>query len=123
MQKVVIFLMLAALPMFAFAEQCAFTENQLLGKWLASSDTEFFGEMELRLEGNHRIFNSWLDHRPEFINGTWVFKNCKLKISHQSEQALSFDFAVQLKNRDNLELKENDEPAVKYHRIKPKNAP
>ena len=109
--------------MLAFAEQCSLTEDQLIGTWLANGDTGFFGKMEFRLEGNRRIFNSWLDHRPEFIDGAWVLKNCKLRISHPTEQALSFNFIIRLKNRDSLELEENGEPVVMYRRFKPKNAP
>lgn len=123
MHRIKIFLLLAAFPVLVFAEQCSFTEDQLIGVWLAKGDVGIFGEMEFRLEGNRRVFNSWLEHRPEFTDGSWAIKNCKLKISHSTQQALSFDFVVRFKNRDSLELEESGEPVVKYRRSKPKNAP
>ena len=123
MCRIKIFLLLAAFPVLVFAEQCALTEDQLVGVWLANGDVGIFGEMEFRLDGNRRAFNSWLDHRPEFTDGSWAIKNCKLRISHPTQQALTFDFVVRFKNRDSLELEESGEPIVKYRRSKPKKVP
>jgi hypothetical protein len=104
----------------ALSAPCDIGEDQIIGTWSAAGKYGEFEEMEFSREGNRRIFNSWMHHRPYISDGSWSLKNCILHIAHPTEQALSYDFNVRMKHHDSMTLKGKGEPEAKYRRFKHK---
>lgn len=112
-------LLCAMAPPFAVAKPCAFDERSLVGAWQQVGSGAEFEQMEFSLEGQKRIFNSWLHQRPEISGGSWSLKDCVLKVSHPTEVALSFEFKLRGTGLNQLVLQEVGESrAGRYRRIK-----
>lgn len=78
MQKLCIFLWLFVAS--ASTEAATRLETRLAGNWCASSNTAFYEEFTLEIEGEKRNFRSYLHHRPG-ESGDWRIENKQLVIT------------------------------------------
>ena len=46
-------------------------ESLLLGNWTCESGACPDEEIQFAIEGERRVYNSWLQQRPSAVNGTW----------------------------------------------------
>lgn len=113
---------LAATGFTIFSSFAAFACNvkpeMLRGSWEALSRAGFFRQMELSIENGQSEFNSWRHERPEVTGATWTLEKCTLRISKPSDPSMSFAYAVSMKGRQHLELREPGQPVARYRRVK-----
>jgi len=109
--------LLFLIPLAASAEQCPVTENSLLGAWERKSESGFFEEMSFKIEGEQKIFNSWLHHRPEISGGTWKLANCTIFIAHPTEKSLSVEFVVLKASKNRVHVREVGEKDTSVYQL------
>lgn len=61
-------------------ESCKFPEKALLGDWKAVSKNAPFEVMSFESDREGKHFNSWLHERPDFLNGSWSYEDCVLRV-------------------------------------------
>lgn len=109
--------LLFLIPLAASAEQCPVIENSLLGAWERKSNSGFFEEMSFEIEGKQKIFNSWLDKRPEISGGTWKFANCTIFVAHPTEKNLSVEFVVLKASKNRIHVREIGEKDISVYQL------
>ena len=100
------------------AGQCPLTEQGLLGGWTLASKAGSFEQMAFEIDEGKKRFNSWLHHRPEYIDSTWELRDCKIFVKHRDER-LSVTLVVWRASPNRLYLREQGEKeTMVYRRIK-----
>ncbi len=89
-------------PPAAMAATCPHQEAQIVGDWVATGDNAPFQQMAFAAEGEGdakvRSFRSWLNDRPEIIDGRWVMRaaagQCTLVITDENADRAAQSFAI-----------------------------
>lgn len=101
-----------------FAENCKFSEKEFLGSWNASSKSAPFEVMSFETDSEGKHFNSWLHERPDFLDGTWAYENCVLRVAHATENDLNYEFVVTAVTKNTLVLRERKQASeLRYRRV------
>lgn len=74
-------------------DQCMINEKVILGSWKSVNKSSFFEEISFELQEGKMIFNSWLHNRPDWLNGEWRLKSCKIYITHP-DRIYSFVYTI-----------------------------
>jgi len=85
----------------------------LLGEWCAGASGAFHEEFSLTIEGDTRVFSSWLHHRPAG-SGTWELRDRTLTIRENSGDVTVYTIIKVTKKK--LIVRRPDEPAEVYVR-------
>lgn len=118
MKKIILSLLFTLVTATGQAESCKFSEVAFLGDWAAVSKAAPFEVMafERDREGNH--FNSWLHERPDFLDGSWMYEKCILRVVHATEKDLSYEFVVIASTKNSLVLRERKQTSdLRYKRV------
>jgi hypothetical protein len=100
------------------AENCKFSETAFLGDWEAISKTAPFEVMSFEGDREGKHFNSWRHERPDFLDGTWTYENCVVRVTHATEKDLSYEFVVASATKNALVLRERKQASqLRYRRI------
>lgn len=107
------------IPLAASAQQCPVAVHSLLGAWERKSNAGFFEQISFEMEGDQKVFNSWLHQRPEISEGTWRLEKCTIFIAHPTLQNFSVDWVVLKASKNRITVREVGENEVSvYQRIK-----
>ena len=88
-------------------------EATLLGDWCAGASGAFHEEFSLTIEGDTRVFSSWLHHRPA-ASGTWELRDRTLTIRENSGDVTIYTIIKATKKK--LIIRRADKEAEVYVR-------
>jgi uncharacterized protein len=71
---------------------CGLEETSIKGVWRGLNESQF-EELEISNHDGKPMFSSWRHERPEY-DGSWVFKDCKLRLVDPADANLVFDYIV-----------------------------
>ncbi len=112
-------ILLVLIPLAASAQQCPVAAPSLLGAWERKSNSGFFEQISFEMDGDQKIFNSWLHQRPEISGGTWKLEKCTIFIAHPTLENFSVDLVVLKASKNRITVREVGENDVSvYQRIK-----
>lgn len=110
--------LLFLIPLVASAQQCPVAAHSLLGAWERKSNTGFFEQISFEMDGDQKVFNSWLHQRPEISEGTWKLENCTIFITHPTLENFAVDWVVLKASKNRITVREVGENEVSvYQRI------
>ncbi len=110
-------LVLLAFPLLAYSRSCPITEASLAGSWERRGRTGYFEQMELTIEGNSKVFDSWLHERPDMLDARWALVGCTLKIFAARSTTPAFVYKLRMNGKNGLELKAIGEAPARYRRV------
>ena len=102
----IIFLLFGCFVLAPVALGSAEREGFLLGNWVCESGPCSDQEIQLTMEDEQRLYNSWLHERPSAVNGTWRLAEEALVV--ECCGGLRFEWEVLEVGEDELRLREKD---------------
>lgn len=101
------------------AGECRISESAILGDWETASISAPFAVISLEKEGKVNSFNSWRHERPDYMDATWQYQDCVVRIVHANEVKLNAQIFVISASRDRMVVRAAKGSEFEFRRIKP----